>query len=158
MEWRPQTKKGLRRKLKSFFPEIRWRPKRKKERSSPQFVTIFGKIFVWSFSPGWLFFLWFSSAQLSVRGRLNFDGGTLTLDGGKRPPYNLSTAHTLLPLAAGGFAPRPPLASDGWGLRPQTPKTAPHCEFLATRLTAVRKDDRGSWNWKDKACLSHFYH
>ena len=21
-----------------------------------------------------------------------------------------------------------------WGLRPQTPKTAPHCEFLATRL------------------------
>ena len=36
--------------------------------------------------------------------------------------------------AAGGFAPRPPLASGGWGLRPQTPQTAPHCEFLATRL------------------------
>ena len=27
--------------------------------------------------------------------------------------------------SAGGFAPRPPLASGGWGLRPQTPKTAP---------------------------------
>ena len=26
-------------------------------------------------------------------GRLNFDGGTLTLDGGKRPPYNLSTGY-----------------------------------------------------------------
>ena len=39
------------------------------------------------------------------------------------------------PPAAGGFAPRPPLAAGGWGLRPQTPKTAPpHCEFLATRL------------------------
>ena len=41
------------------------------------------------------------------------------------------------PPAAGGFASRPPLASGGWGLRPQTPKTAPpHCEFLATRLIA----------------------
>ena len=29
------------------------------------------------------------------------------------------------PLAAGGFAPRPPLASGGWGLRPQTPKQPP---------------------------------
>ena len=29
------------------------------------------------------------------------------------------------PPAAGGFAPKPPLASGGWGLRPQTPKTAP---------------------------------
>ena len=37
------------------------------------------------------------------------------------------------PPAAGGGAPRP-LAAGGWGLRPQTPKTAPHCEFLATRL------------------------
>ena len=37
--------------------------------------------------------------------------------------------------AAGGFAPRPPIASDGWGLRPQTPKTAPpNREFLATHL------------------------
>ena len=34
--------------------------------------------------------------------------------------------------ASGGFAPKPP-ASGGWGLRPHTPKTAPHCEFLATR-------------------------
>ena len=33
-------------------------------------------------------------------------------------------------------APLPgPRASGGWGLRSQTPKTAPpHCEFLATRL------------------------
>ena len=38
------------------------------------------------------------------------------------------------PAAVGGLAPRPPLASGGWGLRPQTPKTAPQCEFLATRL------------------------
>ena len=42
-----------------------------------------------------------------------------------------------VPLKAGGFAPRPPLASGGWGLRLQTPQTAPpHCEFLATRLGA----------------------
>ena len=27
--------------------------------------------------------------------------------------------------SAGGFAPRPPLASGGWRLRPQTPQTAP---------------------------------
>ena len=31
----------------------------------------------------------------------------------------------LQPPAASGFAPRPPLASGGWGLRPQTPQTAP---------------------------------
>ena len=50
-------------------------------------------------------------------------------------------------LSAGGKAPRPP-ASGSWGLRPLTPiglrrlgapppdpkHTAPHCEFLATRL------------------------
>ena len=41
---------------------------------------------------------------------------------------------TPVPLAAGGFAPRPPMASGGWGLRSQTPKAAPHYEFLATRL------------------------
>ena len=38
------------------------------------------------------------------------------------------------PPAGGDFAPRPPMVSRGWGLRPQTPKTASHCEFLATRL------------------------
>ena len=27
--------------------------------------------------------------------------------------------------SAGGSAPRPPIASGSWGLRPQTPKTAP---------------------------------
>ena len=40
---------------------------------------------------------------------------------------------------AGSFASRPPLASGGWGLRPQNPKTAPHCEFLATRLREFTK-------------------
>ena len=44
------------------------------------------------------------------------------------------------PPAAGGFAPRPPLASGGWGLRPQTPQTAPHCEFLAMRLRQRRPE------------------
>ena len=43
------------------------------------------------------------------------------------------------PPAAGCFAPRPPLASGGLGLRPQTPKTAPHSEFLATRLGSHKK-------------------
>ena len=50
-----------------------------KKRSSPLFAIIFGRKFVGCFSPGWLFFLWSSSAQLSL-------GGTLTLDGGTRPP------------------------------------------------------------------------
>ena len=40
-------------------------------------------------------------------------------------------------LSAGGSAPKPP-ASGSWGLCPQTPKTAPHCEFLATRLKCHR--------------------
>ena len=40
-----------------------------------------------------------------------------------------------VPPVAGGFAPRPPIASGGWGLRPQTPKHSPlNCEFLAMRL------------------------
>ena len=39
------------------------------------------------------------------------------------------------PSVAGGFAPTPPLASDGWGLRPQTPKKPPLCKFLATHLS-----------------------
>ena len=32
-----------------------------------------------------------------------------------------------------GALPPDPRASGGWGFCPQTPKTAPHCEFLATR-------------------------
>ena len=37
---------------------------------------------------------------------------------------------------------RRPLASGGWGLSPQTPKMAPRCKFLATRLARiVSKDD-----------------
>ena len=40
---------------------------------------------------------------------------------------------TPVPPAAGGFAPKPPLASGGWMLHhPPTPP--PNCEFLATRL------------------------
>ena len=38
-------------------------------------------------------------------------------------------------LRALGAPPPNPRASGGWGLFPQTPQTAPHCEFLATRLT-----------------------
>ena len=39
------------------------------------------------------------------------------------------------PPVAGGFAPRPLLASGGWELRsPVPPKQPLHCEFLATRL------------------------
>ena len=62
------------------------------------------------------------------------------------------------PLAAGGFAPRPPLASGGWGLRPQPPKTAPHCEFLATRLylaaclRKIRRHRQDSLNFMIAPC------
>ena len=37
---------------------------------------------------------------------------------------------------AGGNPPRPPF-SGGWGLRPQSPKTDPQCEFLPTPLLSV---------------------
>ena len=43
---------------------------------------------------------------------------------------------TPVPPAAGGFAPRPPMASGSWGLRSQIPTIAPYCEFLATRLSS----------------------
>jgi len=43
----------------------------------------------------------------------------------------------LKPPAAGSFVPRPPLAFVGWELGPQTSGTAPHDEFLATRLAAT---------------------
>ena len=88
-----KQKKGLRRKFKSFFPEIK--TKKTKKRSSPQFATIFRRKFVESFSPGWLSFLWSSSAQLLMGGRLNLDGGT-------RPPYNLSTGYSPPPVYATG--------------------------------------------------------
>ena len=71
--------------IEAIFPRNQVKNKKEK-RSSPQFATTFGRKFVGSFSPGWLFFLWSSSAQLSMGGRLNLDGGT-------RPPYNLSTAY-----------------------------------------------------------------
>ena len=102
-----KQKKAFAENWSHFFPKS---GEDQKERSSPQFVTIFGKKFVWSFSPGWLFFLWFSSAQLSVGGRQNFDGGTLTLDEGTRPPAS--------PLQF-KYCPHP-LASGGWGLCPLT--------------------------------------
>ena len=80
----------------SFFPEIRWRPKKK------VFIAVWDYIrpeLVGFIRAGWLFFVWSSSAQISMGGRLNFDGGTLNLNrgtlnlnGGTRPPYNLSTA------------------------------------------------------------------
>ena len=40
------------------------------------------------------------------------------------------------PPAAGGFAPKSPLASGKWGPSPRPPKHPPHYEFLATRLSA----------------------
>ena len=57
-----------------------------KKRSSPQFATIFGRKFAEAFSPGWLFFLWSSSAQLSMGGRLNLDGGRSLSMGERVPP------------------------------------------------------------------------
>ena len=38
---------------------------------------------------------------------------------------------------AGGFSPRLPLASGGWGLGPRHTKQPPHCEFLATCVITV---------------------
>ena len=43
--------------------------------------------------------------------------------------------------SAGGFAPKPPLASAGWGLRLQTPQTAPPLQISgsAPGLHTVKK-------------------
>ena len=41
-----------------------------------------GTKFAGCFSPGWLFFLWSSSAQLSTGERLTLDGGMQNLNGG----------------------------------------------------------------------------
>ena len=49
-----KVKKSSSPKLKSFFPKS---SENQKKRSSPQFTTIFGREFVGSFSPGWLFFV-----------------------------------------------------------------------------------------------------
>ena len=90
-------KKGLRRKLKCFFLEIKWRPQKQ------VFASVWDYIrpeFLEFIRVGWPFFVWLSSVQISLGGRLNLnrgtpnlDGGTLTLDEGTRPPYNLSTAY-----------------------------------------------------------------
>ena len=51
----------------------------------------------------------------------------LSYFGKKMPNFWALGAQPQTPVlpAAGGFAPRPPLASGGWRLRPQTLKTAP---------------------------------
>ena len=115
--------------------------KTKKKRSSPQFATIFGKKFVGSFSPGWLFFLWSSSAQLSMRGRLNFnggtlnlDGGTLTLDGETRPPVlPLQFKYWSSPQISGVMVSHDNIVSPGAG-RPPPPSDATISALLATPM------------------------
>ena len=92
-----------------FFPETRWRPKKKvyaenwsvfslkssedqkKKRSSPQFGTIFG-----------IYSCWLALDRFIIQGS-NLDGwtsksrwGTLNLDGETRPPYNLSADCTVI--------------------------------------------------------------
>ena len=79
-----KTKKKCRWKLKSFFPKSG--KEQKKGLFRNLIATVFSRKFAGSFSPGWLFFLLSSSAQLSMGGRLNLDGET-------RPPYNLSAAY-----------------------------------------------------------------
>ena len=69
------------------FPSPKLNEDQKQEKGLRRnFEIIFGRKFVGSFTPGWLFFLWSSGAQLSVGGRLHLDGGTLNLDGGRVPP------------------------------------------------------------------------
>ena len=93
--------KGLRRELKCFFPEIRWRPKK---RSSPivevyfprnQFTpAIWDDIrpeFVRLIHAGWLFFVWLSSAQISMGVTPKSRWGDAKSRWRTRPPYNLST-------------------------------------------------------------------
>ena len=72
-----------------YFRRQNWMKTKKRKRSSQQFATIFGRKFVGYFSPGWLFFLWSSSDQLLMGGRLNLDGATLISMGRRvlpRPP------------------------------------------------------------------------
>ena len=93
-----KQEKGLRRKLKSFFPEIRRTPKKKGLRPN---LRPFSAGNLWDllvlagyFSSGHpaLNSRWAVGGRLNLNGgTLNLDWGTLTLDGGTRPPYNLST-------------------------------------------------------------------
>ena len=55
------------------------------------------------------------------------------------------------PPAAGGFAPRPLLASGGWGSAPRPPKQPSHCEFLATRLQDINDKHTQRWSRGHKA-------
>ena len=85
----PGNRRACSPEIEVIFPR---NPVKTKKKALPQFANIFGRKFVGSFSPGWLFFLWSSSAQLAMRGGLNLDGGT-------RPPaspYNLSTDYAYL--------------------------------------------------------------
>ena len=91
-----KQEKGLRRKLKSFFPEIRW--DQKKKRSSPQFATIFGRNFVGSFSPEWMAIFPLVIQRLTLDGRTpksrwgdaKSQRGTQTFNGGMCNPANAS--------------------------------------------------------------------
>ena len=72
-----------------FFPRNQVKTK-KKQTKNKVFTAIWDNFI----RAGWLFFVWSSSAQISMGGRLNLDWGKLTLDGGTRPLrplYNLST-------------------------------------------------------------------
>ena len=70
-------KKGLRQKLKGFFPEIRWRPKQKqkKEKVFTAIWDYIGPEIVGFIRAGWLLIVSSSSTQISMGGRLDLDGG-----------------------------------------------------------------------------------
>ena len=67
IKWRPnKRKKGLRQKLKNYFPKIKWRPKKK---VFTAFTVIWDYIraeFEEFLCADRLFFVWSSSAQISM--------------------------------------------------------------------------------------------
>ena len=69
---------------------------KKKEKVFTAILDYIRPKFVRFIRDDWFLFISSSSAQIAMGGRLNFDGETLTLDGGTRPPYNLSTEHRLI--------------------------------------------------------------
>ena len=77
-----------------FFPRNQVTTPQKKV-----FIAIWDYIrpeFVEFIRADWILIVSSSSSQISVGGRLNLDGGTLTLDEGTRsprPPYNSSTGN-----------------------------------------------------------------
>ena len=60
-----KNKKNVSPKIEVIFPRNQVKTSKKKD----QFVTTLGRKFIVSFSPGWLFFHWSFSAQLSMGGR-----------------------------------------------------------------------------------------